>query len=166
MSSTSSIALAAPSPSSAAQSRRFSRPSGTGRTRGASTKPATPSSAATLICGSRPNSRTEPAVGRISPSIIRSEVVLPAPFGPEVAEDVAALDRQVDVVDRDDLAVALDQPADLDRRRLGHATTGARAAVAPWPEEHRAEHRVVDAAALEAQHRAERGVELLALRRR
>ena len=56
--------------------------SGTGRRRGASTKPATPSSARTLSCGSRPNSRTVPAVGRISPSIIRSEVVLPAPFGP------------------------------------------------------------------------------------
>ena len=32
--------------------------------------------------GSRPNSRTVPAVGRIRPSIIRSEVVLPAPLGP------------------------------------------------------------------------------------
>ena len=33
-------------------------------------------------CGSRPNSRAAPSVGRISPSSIRSEVVLPAPFGP------------------------------------------------------------------------------------
>ena len=32
--------------------------------------------------GSRPNSRAEPSVGRIRPSSIRSEVVLPAPFGP------------------------------------------------------------------------------------
>ncbi len=40
--------------------------------------------------------------------------------GAEVAEDVADLDRQVDLVDRDDLAVALDQAADLDRSRLRH----------------------------------------------
>src|SRR5262249_12414626 len=33
-------------------------------------------------CGSRPKSRTEPAVGRISPSRMWSVVVLPAPFGP------------------------------------------------------------------------------------
>ena len=32
--------------------------------------------------GSRPNSSIAPAVGRISPSSIRSEVVFPAPFGP------------------------------------------------------------------------------------
>ena len=32
--------------------------------------------------GSRPNSSTVPSVGMISPSAIRSVVVLPAPFGP------------------------------------------------------------------------------------
>ena len=37
--------------------------------------------------------------------------------GPEVAVDVTAADRQVDVVDRGDPAVALDQAARLDRRR-------------------------------------------------
>ena len=37
---------------------------------------------ATLSIGSRPNRRTLPSVGRIRPSIIRSEVVLPAPLGP------------------------------------------------------------------------------------
>ena len=40
---------------------------------------------------------------------------LPRAVRPEVAEDVAALDRQVDVVDRDDLAVALDETARFDR---------------------------------------------------
>src|SRR5205823_7728170 len=45
----------------------------------------------------------------------------------EVAKDVAALDRQVDVVDGDDVAVALDEPARLDRRCIAHFT--ARAAV-------------------------------------
>jgi hypothetical protein len=38
--------------------------------------------------------------------------------GPEVAVDVARADREVDVVDGRDLAVALDQSAGLDRR--GH----------------------------------------------
>ena len=33
-------------------------------------------------CGSRPKSSIEPSVGLISPSSIRSDVVLPAPFGP------------------------------------------------------------------------------------
>ena len=36
--------------------------------------------------------------------------------GPEVAVDVTGADREVDVVDGGDLAVALDQPAGLDRR--------------------------------------------------
>ena len=48
----------------------------------------------------------------------------------EVAEDVAALDRQVDAVDRDDLAVALDEPACLDRRRVAHLSARAAASAA------------------------------------
>src|SRR5207245_11192728 len=47
---------------------------------------------------------------------------------PEVAEHVAALDRQVDVVDRDDLAVPLDEAARLDGLRLVHVHLSARAA--------------------------------------
>src|SRR5207302_1349301 len=50
---------------------------------------------------------------------------LPGPVRPEVAEDVARLDRQVDVVDGDDLAVALDEPARRDRRRLAHLRSRA-----------------------------------------
>src|SRR5205807_9085165 len=42
---------------------------------------------------------------------------------PQVAEDVAAVDRQIDVVDRDDLAVSLDEPARLDRRGVAHGPT-------------------------------------------
>src|SRR5581483_3041829 len=45
----------------------------------------------------------------------------------EVAEDVAVLDGQVDAVDGDDIAVALDEAARLDRRCIAHFT--ARAAV-------------------------------------
>ncbi len=65
--------------------------------------------------GSRPNTRTVPSVGLISPSIIRSEVVLPAPLGPEVAVHVAGADGDVHPGDGGQLAVALDQPADLER---------------------------------------------------
>ena len=42
---------------------------------------------------------------------------LAGPVGAEVAEDVAGLDGEVDVVDRDDLTVALDQPARDDGAR-------------------------------------------------
>ena len=73
----------------------------------------------------------------------------------EVAEDVAALDGQVDVVDRDDLAVALDEPARFDRRRVAHLSARAAASAAAVgidpastyetppliPAEHRAELR-------------------------
>src|SRR5205085_10772159 len=43
----------------------------------------------------------------------------------EVAEDVAPLDGQVDVVDGDDLAVALDEAARRDRRRVRHLRSRA-----------------------------------------
>ncbi len=46
----------------------------------------------------------------------------------EVAEDVAALDRQVDVVDRDDAPIALGEAADLDRRGVAHPAQSPRAA--------------------------------------
>src|SRR5207248_7850495 len=48
----------------------------------------------------------------------------------EVAEDVAGLDGQVDVVDRDDVAVALDQAAGGDRRRARHPSARAAASAA------------------------------------
>jgi hypothetical protein len=48
----------------------------------------------------------------------------------EVAEDVTGLDGQVDVVNRDQLAVALTETADLDRRRFGHAQSALAAASA------------------------------------
>jgi len=47
---------------------------------------------------------------------------------PEIAEDVARQDRQVDAADRHEVAVVLDEPADLDRRRVGHGVQSARAA--------------------------------------
>ena len=44
---------------------------------------------------------------------------------PEVAEDVASIDRQVDVVDGDDVAVALDQPSRFEGRRVAHLSERA-----------------------------------------
>ena len=49
-----------------------------------------------------PSTVASPDVGRTSPSSIRSVVVLPAPFGPEEAVDLAAPHAQVERVDGDD----------------------------------------------------------------
>src|SRR5213079_1737140 len=46
----------------------------------------------------------------------------------QVAEDVARLDREIDVVDRDDVPIPLDEAADLDRRSVRHASQRPRAA--------------------------------------
>ena len=50
---------------------------------------------------------------------------------PEIAEDVARLDGQVDVVDRDELAVALDQGARRDGRGIRHANALAASSASP-----------------------------------
>ena len=75
--------------------------------------------------GSRPKSRALPSVGRISPSSIRRDVVLPGAVRTEVAEDVAAVDGQVDMVHGDEVAVALDEPARFERRRVAHLSERA-----------------------------------------
>ena len=46
-----------------------------------------------------PKTWIAPAVGVISPTSMRRAVVLPAPFGPEQPDDLAALDAEADVVD-------------------------------------------------------------------
>ena len=66
-----------------------------------------------------------PPSGARRPSRISTVVVLPAPFGPEQAEDLAAGDVEVDAVDGDEVAVALDQPADADDRIGRDAVPGA-----------------------------------------
>ena len=92
-------------------------PSGMGRTSAPRRTRPRPSSARTVTCGSRPNRRTDPSVGRIRPSIIRSDVVFPGAVGSEVPVDVAGVDGQVDAPDRGQVAVALDEPAHLYGRR-------------------------------------------------
>ena len=79
-----------------------------------------------------------PPSGARSPSRISTVVVLPAPFGPEQAEDLAGRDVEVDPVDREDVAVVLDQAANVDDRRRRdrprglHGADGAtRGAAAP-----------------------------------
>ena len=45
-------------------------------------------------------------------------MVLPAPFGPEQPEDLAGRDLEVDAVDGQDVAVALDEATDPDDRSV------------------------------------------------
>ena len=73
-------------------------------------------SASAPVATSTPSTVACPPSGARRPSRISTVVVLPAPFGPEQAEDLAAGDVEVDAVDRDEVAVALDQPADADDR--------------------------------------------------
>ena len=51
---------------------------------------------------------------------------MPAPFGPEQAEDLALLDREVDPADRLEVPVGLAQAADLDRRHRRRRVDGTR----------------------------------------
>ena len=53
-----------------------------------------------------PSNSIVPAVGRISPEIVFSSVVLPAPLAPIKRDDLSSLDRQADVVQHLDLAVS------------------------------------------------------------
>ena len=110
MSSASSIRSAASPPSSAAdQLEVAARRSGTGRSAAPRrTRRRRPARAPPRAAGRARTASRCPRPGRIRPSSIRSDVVLPGAVGPEVAVDVAGADGQVDVVDRRDVAVALD----------------------------------------------------------
>ena len=76
--------------------------------------------AGTAACGTRPRPRggCGPRVGDSNPAIIRSVVVLPQPDGPEHREELAAADREVGVVHRDEVAEPL--------RRRGRARSPGR----------------------------------------
>ena len=58
---------------------------------------------------------------------MRIVVVLPEPFGPEEAVDLRARDREVDVVDGDEVAEAAREAARLDRE-LAHRAVAVVAA--------------------------------------
>ena len=73
--------------------------------------------------GSRPNSSTVPSVGMIRPERHAQRRGLAGAVGPEEAVHVAGAHVQVDVVDRQDLLVALDQPARPDGRRARRPPT-------------------------------------------
>ena len=64
---------------------------------------------------SMPRIEALPAVGRISSITVRIVVVLPAPFGPEEAEHLAAVDVQVEIDQRFDVPVMLRQTFGVQR---------------------------------------------------
>ena len=66
-----------------------------------------------------------PASGARRPSRISTVVVLPAPFGPSRPKTSPPGDVEVDAVDGDEVAVALDQSADADDR-IGGDRRGVR----------------------------------------
>ena len=50
---------------------------------------------------STPSTRTTPRSGHSKPAAMRSAVVFPQPLGPEEADELARLDLEVEVVERD-----------------------------------------------------------------
>ncbi len=121
-----------------------------------------------------PEQLDRPSVGMIRPSAMRSVVVLPAPLGPRKPYTSPRAHVQVDVVDRQDLVVALDQSPRPDRRgparaarRLACAASCAGRpsryrprATASMSRRHGADQQVAHAGALEAEQRAELRAEL------
>ena len=56
-------------------------------------------------------STIEPASGGTNPETTSNSVVLPAPFGPEIADDLARVEGERDVVERDDAAEPAPDPS-------------------------------------------------------
>ena len=67
-----------------------------------------------ILVTSAPLMKIEPAVTSSSPAIMRSIVDLPQPDGPEQRAELALADRQVDIADRGEVAVALADRAHFD----------------------------------------------------
>ena len=70
----------------------------------------------------RGRAASPPLAGETAP-IIRIVELLPAPFGPRKPNVSPRVDREVDPVDRDEVAEALRQPVRLDQRSVVHAAT-------------------------------------------
>ena len=68
------------------------------------------------LAGSIPSTLSVPPLSGLMHEIIRMVDVLPAPFGPEEPERLALGDAEVDPVDGDEIAEALDQPVRLHHR--------------------------------------------------
>ena len=66
------------------------------------------------VAGSRPRMRSVPPLTGETQPIIRIVELLPAPFGPRKPNASPALDVEVDAVDGDEVAEALDEPAGVD----------------------------------------------------
>ena len=79
--------------------------------------------AAASATTSWPATHARPLSGVLSVVRMRRPVVLPAPLGPEHAEDRAGGDLQIHLVERLRLAVALRQRLGLDHQGLTHAHT-------------------------------------------
>ncbi len=88
---------------------------------------ATPSAA--IRCGGRPETswpsiRSAPAVGAMTPLIVRASVVLPAPLAPRMAIAWPLCDRQIEALQNTRLAVARADPGKLQRGRPGRLRRG------------------------------------------
>ena len=77
---------------------------------------------ATLVAAVSPSTSAVPSVGSISPRNSLIAVLLPAPFGPS-SPVTASLDLEIDLVERDDLAVALRQPPGAEQHLHAGDTT-------------------------------------------
>ncbi len=103
-------------PPASHHSRRFRMPERCGTNAACSIIVPTRASSGAPGRTGRSNRRASPAVGRISPTSIRSAVVLPAPLGPSSPQTWPRLDLEVEPRDRLHAAVALRQAAHGDHR--------------------------------------------------
>ena len=75
---------------------------------------------------SRPSMRIVPSVGVSKPAIMRSVVVLPQPLGPEEGHELAALDREVEVLDHGLGAEGLLDAGQSEKRHRGRPSAWRR----------------------------------------
>ena len=81
------------------------------------------------VSASMPNTEIEPASGRSRPATMRSVVVLPAPFGPSSAIELAGAHREIETVDGGPVEDFL-QAADFERGERLELVHGGRVPMA------------------------------------